>query len=315
MFQQPVVPPALLTGPFTTRQAAELGVNYSRLRHADVAGLSRGIKSFSDEDLPLALLTRPYTFVTGYSAASHATAFAIWAFPGFLPVAHPEKIHIARQKPHAIPRRTGVTGHRTEFRDDEVECLNGLWITTRARTWLDCARRMGVAELVVVADHLIRVPRPEFEGRSAPYATRKDLELLLDRHKGTPGIRKARAALNLARVGSDSAQETHLRLAMGFAGLPEPDINVRVELAGGRSRTPDASFPRYRVAVEYDGGTHAGTDQQVRDIRRQEDYEAAGWIEVRIGKEHMKDDAKAAVRKIRRALQSRGWRPKPGPTG
>jgi hypothetical protein len=299
----------MLGGPFTTRQASELGVGYSRLRHTDVLGLSRGIKSFTDEDISLALLARPYTQVTGYSAASHATAFAIWEFPGFLPVSDPGLIHVSRQMPHSIPRRSGVVGHRTMFRDDEVECLDGLWITTRVRTWLDCSRRMGIDELVVVADHLIRVPRPEFEGRSVPYATLAELARMLERHKGTPGIQKARVALGLARVGSDSAPETRLRLAVGYAGLPEPEINVNVPLANGKSRQPDQAFRDYRVAVEYDGGTHADPDQVVSDIRRQEDFEAAGWIEVRVAKEHMKDDARAAVRKIRNALYSRGWRP------
>ncbi|RAN74455.1 hypothetical protein B5P43_28725 [Bacillus sp. SRB_336] len=309
MFHPEGFPPELRSGPFTTRQAQRLNIGRGRLRHAQVATLSRGIKAVGGADLPLALLTRPYTQVTGYSAASHATAFAIWELPGFLPVPDADRIHISRQAPHDEPRRQGVCGHTTRFRDDEVVCLDGLWITTRARTWLDCSRRMGVEELVVVADHLLRIPRPEFEGRTEPYATIDGLSLLLKRHKGTPGIQKARAALELARVGSDSAPETRLRLAMGVAGLPEPDINVRVALANGKTRTPDASFPAYRVAVEYDGGTHGGPDQQVRDIRRQEDFEEAAWIEVRIGKEHMKNDAQAAIGKIRKALYSRGWRP------
>lgn len=41
--------------------------------------------------------------------------------------------------------------------------------------------------------------------------------------------------------------------------------------------------------MEYDGGTHGDIEQQVRDIRRQEGYGDAGWIEVRIGKAHMQD--------------------------
>lgn len=308
MFHPQEFPPELHLGPFTTRFAQELGVGPGRLRHREIVSLSRGIKSLGGGDLPLGLLTRPYTQATGHSAASHATAFAIWMLPGFLPVADSSLLHISRQAPHDEPRRKGVCGHTTKFRDNEVVCLDGLWITTRARTWLDCARRMSVDELVVVADHLIRVPRPEFEGRSEPYATIVELAAMLERHKGTPGIQKARAALALARVGSDSAPETRLRLALGRAGLPEPQINVRVQLAHGRSRTPDVSFPEYRVAVEYDGGTHGDIEQQVRDIRRQEDYGDAGWIEVRIGKAHMHDDARQAVRKIRDALYGRGWR-------
>jgi len=195
------------------------------------------------------------------------------------------------------------------FRDDEVCFFNGLWITTRTRTWLDCARKMSVDELVVVADHLIRIPRPEFEGRTTPYATLQGLALLLDRHPGTPGIVKAREALLLARVGADSAPETKLRLACRYGGLPEPQLNTTIPLNAGAERTPDQSYADYKVAVEYDGATHSDPRQVEKDVRREEDYARAGWKEVRIMNRHMGNEAKDAVRKIRRALQDRGWRP------
>ncbi|WP_427015315.1 hypothetical protein ACQCSX_10715 [Pseudarthrobacter sp. P1] len=304
------LPPHLASAPFTVAEARVAGVSPGKLRHSEIVHLCRGIaKAADDGDTELALLVRPYSVVTGYSAASHATAFAIWDFPGFLPGARGKTIHIARQFPHGIPRRTGVTGHRTHLGDDEVECLAGLWITTRIRTWLDCARRMSVDELTVVADHLLRIPRPEFEARSAPYATVEELVALLGRHRGTPGIRKARLALEHARVGSDSAPETRLRLAIVRAGRPEPVLNTAVDLASGARRTPDQSFARYRVAVEYEGAGHSDPEQVARDIAREEDYAGAGWIQVRIAKRHMEHEARAAVAKVRRALGSRGWKP------
>jgi len=309
MFEPSSFPAELLAGPFTTIRAQECDVSYGRLRHKNVVRLSRGIRTVDDADVPLALLTRPYTQVAGYSAASHATAFAIWEFPGFLPDPAPDLIHVSRQWPHNLPRRPGVVGHRTQFRPDEVLNLDGLWITSRVRTWLDCSRRMSVDELVVVADHLVRIPRPEFEGRDMPYATIEDLATMLDRHKGTPGIQKARQALALARVGSDSAPETRLRLAVGYAGLPEPAINEEVPLAPGTTRTPDQAYPEYRVGVEYEGSAHSDPEQVLKDIRREEDFTNNGWIQVRIAKDHMANEAKAAVRKIRTALYSRGWRP------
>ncbi|ALE07470.1 hypothetical protein AL755_21595 [Arthrobacter sp. ERGS1:01] len=305
-------PRNLANGPFTLADARAAGASDGSLRHRDVIRLSRGIKSLpNDAELPLALLTRPFTLVTGYSAASHATAFAIWDLPGFLPGARDQAIHIARQFPHAAPRRKGVVAHRTQFTDDEVEFHQGLWITTRARTWLDCARLMSVDELIVVADHLIRIPRPQFEGRELAYSTVDDLARMLDRHKGTPGIPKARDALALARVGADSAPETRLRLAVVRAGLPEPELNMPVRLGYGVERTPDQSFPEYRVAVEYDGGTHASPDQVVRDVAREEDFARFGWAQVRITKRHMENDARDAVAKIRSALLANGWRPSP----
>lgn len=306
------LPVEFQSAPFTVAEALGRGASYGELCHRAVATLSRGIKILmNDADVPLALLTRPYTVVTGYSAASHATAFRIWQFPGFLPGADDVRVHISRQFPNTAPRRRGVAGHRTSLRDGEVVFLDGLWITSRVRTWLDCAQRMSVEELVVVADHLIRIPRPKFEGRTEPYATIKELEALLACHPGSRGILKAREALLLARVGSDSPQETKLRLACAYAGLPEPLLNVKTHLSGEAERTPDQSYPEYKVAVEYDGDTHNDPQQVERDVRRSEDYTRAGWQEVRLMKRHMANDAKEAVKKVRDALYARGWRPDP----
>jgi hypothetical protein len=254
-------------------------------------------------------VVRPLTLITAFSAASHATAFTLWSFPGFLPGADDAITHISRPDTLAIPRRAGVRGHRGQFFEDEIVTLNGLLVTSRTRTWLDCARKMSIDELTVVADHLLRVPRPEFEGRSEPYATLENLADMLDRHWGTPGIRKARLALEQARVGSDSAPETRLRLALENAGLPEPNLNVPAELRAGVVRQADLAYPEQKVAVEYDGDGHSEAAQIVRDIAREEDFARAGWVVVRISKRHMENDARAAVAKVRSALMSRGWSP------
>lgn len=130
---------------------------------------------------------------------------------------------------------------------------------------------------------------------------------MLDRHKGTPGIRKARLALEQARVGSDSAPETRLRLALTRAGLPEPEVNPRTELFNGVVRQPDLAYREFLVAVEYEGDGHSESDQVVRDIAREEDFSRAGWALVRLSKRHMVNDARSAVSKVRSALLFRGW--------
>jgi hypothetical protein len=201
-------------------------------------------------------------------------------------------------------------GHVGQFFPDEVVSLDGVLITSRARTWLDCSRKMGIDELTVVADHLVRIPRPEFEGRTEPHATLEELADMLDRHKGTPGSRKARLALEQARVGADSAPETRLRLALENAGLPEPELNMPTELHAGVVRQPDLSYPEHKVAVEYEGEGHSDAAQIVRDIAREEDFARAGWTLVRISKRHMENGARSAVAKVRAALPSRGWVPK-----
>jgi len=305
------LPGQLLAAAFTFQEAVDAGATVARLRHRSLVVPSRGVRqpahhTFAEQ----ASVVRPLTLVTEFSAASHATAFNLWEFPGFLPGADEPLTHISRPDNLAMPRRTGVRGHRGQFFADEIVSHNGLLITSRTRTWLDCSRKMSIEELTVVADHLLRIPRPDFEARSEPFATREDLADMLDRHKGTPGIQKARVALDLARVGSDSAPETRLRLELVYAGLPEAQLNVPTALSAGVVREPDLAYPEQKVAVEYDGEVHSEAAQIVRDIAREEDFVRAGWLLVRISKRHMLNDARAAVAKVRSALTSRGWSPK-----
>jgi len=299
------------SAPFTWQEALDAGISRQRWRHRGFDSPSRGIRSPAPgHETELSITVRPYTVITPFSAASHATAFRLWEFPGFLPGSHESVIHISRPDTMAIPRRKGVVGHVGQFFEDEITNHQGLLVTSRARTWLDCARKMSINEITVVADHLLRLPRPEFEGRSDPYCTREDLESMLDRHKGTPGIRKARLALEQARIGADSAPETRLRLGLEWAGLPEAEVNKPTELGAGVVRQPDLSYPEQRVAVEYEGEGHSDPGQIVRDIEREEDFSRAGWTLVRISKRHMGNDASSAVAKVRSALINRGWTPK-----
>ena len=162
----------------------------------------------------------------------------------------------------------------------------------------------------VVGDSCVRIPRVEFEGRDTPLCTLGDLQRVIDRHKGKRGLRKAKVAIQLIRIGSDSPQESLLRLAIVRAGLPEPALNVPLDVEDfGRSLQPDLSYRKYKIGIEYEGETHGNEAQVVRDISRSERYEALGWTEVRISKRHMVNDAKAAIAKVLGALVQAGWRP------
>lgn len=169
----------MAAAPFTYQEALDAGISPGRLRHRSLEAPSRGIRvpgrAASELLASTAPRIRPYTLVTEFSAASHASAFRLWEFPGFLPGSDGTQIHISRPDSVAIPRRAGVRGHRGQFFADEIVSLNGLLITSRTRTWLDCTRKMSIEELTVVADHLLRVPRPEFEGHSEPTQIVRDI--------------------------------------------------------------------------------------------------------------------------------------------
>jgi hypothetical protein len=217
--------------------------------------------------------------------------------------------HIIRPEGAAHLNRPHVIVHRMKLYDDEVTVHQGIPVTTPERTWLDLAELLTVDELIAAGDSCVRVPRPEFDGRDMPLCTIADLQRMIDRHKGKRGLRKAKEAIKMVRVGSDSPQETLLRLAVVRAGLPEPELNVPIIAEDGtRHHEPDLSYRKYRIGIEYEGEHHGEELQVVRDISRSERYSALGWTEVRISKRHMPNDAKPAVAKIRTALIQAGWR-------
>lgn len=72
-------------------------------------------------------------------------------------------------------------------------------VTSRIRTLIDLSGVLRLEALVAIGDHLVHQPRPEYEGRSVPYAR---LEELLE------------AAVAQVRRDSDSPAETTLRLAL-----------------------------------------------------------------------------------------------------
>jgi hypothetical protein len=74
----------------------------------------------------------------------------------------------------------------------------------------------------VMGDSCVRIPRVEFEGRDTPLCTLGDLQRVIDRHKGKRGLRKAKLAIQLIRIGSDSPQESLLRLAITSGAGHQP---------------------------------------------------------------------------------------------
>lgn len=305
------LPVSLQTRPFTVSEAAREGVSPRRLRHGSLNRLGKGIRSESlTAELPLCVRVRPFVEVNERCAASHLTAVELLDLPRRRQKEPTQMFHVIRPEGAAHLNRPHIVVHRMKLYEDEVTMVDGVAVTTVERTWLDMAEMLTVDELVVMGDSCVRRPRVEFEGRHAPLCTLEDLQRMIDRHRGKRGLRKAKEAIRLIRVGSDSPQESLLRLAMVRAGLPEPELNVPIDARdGGRFLQADLSYKKYRIGIEYEGEGHGNEAQVVRDISRSERYEALGWTEVRISKRHMVNDAKSAVAKIRTALIQAGWRP------
>jgi hypothetical protein len=304
MQKRNALPDHLAIGPFTLDSARASGVTTSRLRRKDVAHVGRGLYRPSDWNFELEAAARALSAASPGSWISHVTAARLRCqlLPPWL--ADSTELHLS--KPRALPsvRRKGVLGHTVLAMDDETELTDGINMSTRSRTWLDLSRRLSVRDLVCMGDQLIRIPRVDFEGRTDPFDTLEGLRTLVGRHPNLQGVVRAREALDLMRVGSDSAPETLLRLAMADACLPEPELQVSLRVEDASSPTADLGYRLRRLAIQYDGGHHLDDAQAFSDRRRDRAFEAAGWTVLIATKDDLADGFQRTIGRIKRAMRT-----------
>jgi very-short-patch-repair endonuclease len=159
-------------------------------------------------------------------------------------------------------------------------------------------------------------PNPEvarrglFSVRKKKLATWTELDDCLRRHarQGRRGIAGLRADMALyRRIGcpETSFEDAIARLLME-AGLPEPEVQHWVTTPGGRYRV-DVAYPGVRVGIEGKSRRDHLTDEAFEsDPVRDTNLAIAGWIVIHVTWAQLHDDPEGAVRRIRRALQSRG---------
>lgn len=304
MRKQDILPQSLATAPFTFGSALSAGVDLNRLRRKDVVNVGRGLYRPADWDFDLEGAARVLSAASPGAWISHVTAARLRCQP--LPpwLADSTELHLS--KPRSLPsvRRKGVFGHTVLTREIEIELVDGIRMSTRSRTWLDLARTLSLKDLVSMGDELIRIPRVDFEGREQPYDTVAGLRMLVGRHPNLQGIVRAREALDLMRVGADSAPESLLRLAIADGGLPEPELQVTLRAGDTRSPSADLGYRHRRLAIQYDGGHHLGDAQIYSDRRRDKAFEAAGWTVLIFDKSDLADDFQRALEKIGFALRN-----------
>lgn len=263
MSRAPGLLPKGLGDPFSVTGALRRGVTGRRVRARDLIRPYHGVRALRD---PVTVLERARALATvlGDEAVfSHHTAAALLELPWAY--ADGGRLHVTMPRGATQICRPDVVGHRGN--PSETVLVEQLRVTSLIVTWADLASRGQLDDCVVLGDAVL-ARRPG----SLP-AMRREVDL---RH-GRRGVVTMRDALELVR-GGESPMETLARLEMHRAGLPEPCLNRDISQDGGWLACPDFSWPRLRVAVEYDGDHHR-TDraQWQRDIARRRLLEAAGW--------------------------------------
>ncbi len=173
------------------------------------------------------------------------------------------RIHITGSIDVGRARVGGIVGHRDRH---PAVLVQGAPVSTPEQTFLELAEVLSSDDLVAAGDFLIHAPRRPEPGR--PWTTLERLrEAAAVRRRG---VRRARSALELVRIGVESPQETQLRLLLVRNGIPEPKCGYRLRAVDGSwIGWFDLAWPERGVLGEYDGDQHrTSAAQYEKDIRR-----------------------------------------------
>ncbi len=270
-----------------------------RLRRADLTAPFHGVRSLPGADDELVERCAAYRAAMREGTFfSHVTAAALYGLP--LPMRFRGRdIHVSSVLPVRAPKGRGVIGHALGH-PPPLRTVCGLKVPEPQEVWCELAALLTVEELVMAGDALLRRKHPLCEHVTLMDAAANAI--------GRPGVRTLRAAAALVRPRTDSPMESVLRLAIVRAGLPEPGVNAPIVDSSGRIlASGDLVFPNERLVVEYDGDHHRTDAKQYQtDIDRIYVVETLGWRVLRISKEHMRDNAREALRRIRTALGTGG---------
>lgn len=171
---------------------------------------------------------------------------------------------------------SGIVVRNERIEADEIVDVDGMPVTSPARTAFDLARHLPRDIALIHLDALARAT-----GMKAC-----DALSLAGRYPRARGLRRSEVVLSLADPGAQSPKETWLRLLLIDAGLPAPKTQIRVS-DGVNEAFIDMGYDEPKVGLDYDGRQHsADRGQYVHDIGRAELIERQGWINIHVVAEH-----------------------------
>lgn len=182
--------------------------------------------------------------------------------------------------------------HRlASLQDDEIGRVDGIPVTTPARTLLDLAYAASPRTLERAVDRTL----------DRCLATHRDIRRIIERHSGRPGSRRLRAVLERERttLTNSEAEERFLDLVRR-AGFDRPETNTRL---GGY--VVDFLWRSALLVVEVDGyAFHSSSRAFERDRRRDADLARLGFRVVRVTWRQLVNEPLRLVVVLARALQS-----------
>jgi hypothetical protein len=201
----------------------------------------------------------------------------------------------------SLPREAGERARedrpRSWLPDEHLTAVDGVLVTSVARTVVDVARTRPFAFAVVTADAAL-----------ARGCAREQLHAVLEQCRRWPGTRSARRVVAFADGRAESPLESLGRARFDEAGLPAPDLQVDLGDQGRQVRV-DHYWRAQRTVGEADGlGKYDSPEALRAEKLREDDLRDRGEQVVRYVWDEALHRPAVVVDRLRRAF-SRSARP------
>lgn len=230
------------------------------------------------EDRHRRLVEAVLSQLKGPAVVSHASAAVLHGLP-----VRPEalgRVHVTRTRTGGGRLRAGVEVHTSTLTEEDVVMLGPWSATSLARTVVDLGRTLPLEDAVIAGDPAL-----------ARGLARYELQEVLNRCGGWPGVGRARRAVDVLDGRSESVGESVSRVRILEAGLPSPELQLEVFDEHGRlvGRT-DFGWRDRRLLGEFDGRVKygrllkpgQGAEEAVyREKLREDAMRDLGWRMVR----------------------------------
>ncbi|MGV8883230.1 MAG: type IV toxin-antitoxin system AbiEi family antitoxin domain-containing protein [Rhodoglobus sp.] len=232
--------------------AAASTVIRSAVRRRTLTKLHRGVylpTDYWDElDADERYRARIQAAVMGFPSrpvVSHQSAAAWWGIP--IIGRWPDEVHLLVDRATGGRSDPGVRRHALGVSEEDFVELDGIRVTSLARTVVDLAASTSLYSAVATADAAIRTPR-----FGAALLAKEDLYREWERMMPFRGSAKALRVIDFAEDGADSTSESTSRVSVALLGFPAPVLQ-REFVVNGEPAWADFYFPHVDAIGECDG--------------------------------------------------------------
>lgn len=233
---------------------------------------------------------------TPLATFSHTTAAALHGIPVYRD--RGTRVHLIVPGENTRKDSRDVVRHHYVLPESEVVEVGGLRATVLDRTVYDVIRTVPLAAAVVCCDAALRAVAWDEEDRTYDVDRAEQFRALVEericRGVGARGIRQARFVTEFADGRAQLPGESVTRLWMHQLGVPDPELQYRVDFTGGGYALLDFAWPALGRWQEFDGESKytdpdlmgGRTVHEVREgqrMREREIIRATGWSVTRHG--------------------------------